>query len=179
MRRSTKYSKYQAKLDHAKPFPIELYMTKKENSQLIYDDRTTYMMCNCCLAALDVWPEHTFKRENFPFLPFYRNESLMEHSQSNRALLFYLQKRMLAHKEAMAHKTQLPNEWQAKILLQIHLKVSADLLAVYFLIGWSKTVRWLALASMRWITKCYERFQSIATWIKKTKSPNWEIAEIT
>lgn len=135
MRRSTKYSKYQAKLDHAKPFPIELYMTKKENSQLIYDDRTTYMMCNCCLAALDVWPEHTFKRENFPFLPFYRNESLMEHSQSNRALLFYLQKRMLAHKEAMAHKTQLPNEWQAKILLQIHLKVSADLLAVYFLIG--------------------------------------------
>lgn len=42
MRRSTKYSKYQAKLGHAKPFPIELYMTKKENSQLIYDDHTQH-----------------------------------------------------------------------------------------------------------------------------------------
>lgn len=86
--------------------------------------KNTFHLWSLHIYVLLLLPEHTLKRENFLFLPFYRIESLIDHSQFNR-FSFCCSLRLksacsLIHKEAVAHKIQLPNEWQAKILLQIH-----------------------------------------------------------
>lgn len=106
----------------AKPSHFQLnYMTKKEK-------HISFMIithiCITVISLFGVWPEHTLERENFLFLPFYRIESLIDHSLFNRfsSCCFLLLKSACSpiHKEAVAHKIQLPNEWRAKILLQIH-----------------------------------------------------------